>query len=149
MEPRQIDPTSILTPRSVQDALMETARSAIGGHFVAMIGAGLVAVFVLVMSLWHVGARAPVDLPILCVAVAFTTATLAAFLTMRERAAFIERVTAQDLIGVTQNTDKSLWLHVQNRRAFRTPAPSVAGSYRIHPGTNSGVPVKSRPVLTR
>jgi hypothetical protein len=75
----------------------------------------------LALSLWDVGARAPVDLPILCVAIAFAIGGIMVSLARRRTAAFLARVTAQDLIGVTPNPDKSLWLHFRNGRTLRTP----------------------------
>ena len=120
MEP-EIDATTTPTSDSVRAALMEVAGRTVRRHAKLVVLCGLAAVVALALSLWDIGARAPVDLPILCVAIAFAIGGVMAFLAMRRTAAFLARVTAQDLIGVTPNVDKSLWLHFRNGRTLRTP----------------------------
>lgn len=120
MEPK-IDATTPPTSDSVREALMEVAGRTVGGHAKRVVLCGLAAVAVLALSLWDVGARAPVDLPILCGAIAFAIGGVMVFLAKRRTAAFLARATAQDLIGVTPNVDKSLWLHFRNGRTLRTP----------------------------
>lgn len=100
---------------------MAVAGRTAGGHVALAVICGLGGVVALVPSLRHVGARAPVDLRFLCVVIAFAIGGVMAFLAKRRTAAFLSRVTAQDLIGVTPNLDKSLWLHFRNGRTLRTP----------------------------
>lgn len=112
---------------SLKEALIGEARGTIGANRAVLVGgAGLATLIALAVSLWDPGARAPIDLPILCIAVAFAIATIAALLSSRESASLIQRMTAQDLIGVTQNADKTIWLHFRNRRAFRSAVPDVS-----------------------
>src|SRR5207248_7068 len=37
-------------------------------------------------------------------------------------ASFLEQVSADDLVGITRNRAKTLWLHFRNGRSFRVPA---------------------------
>lgn len=120
MEP-EIEATPSPTSDSVREALMKVAGRTVGGHAVRAVLCGLGAAVVLSLSLWNVGARAPVDLPILCGAIALAIGGVMAFLAKRRTAVFLARATAQDLIGVTPNVDKSLWLHFRNGRTLRTP----------------------------
>lgn len=106
---------------SVREALMQVAGRAVRRHTKLVALCGLGAVVMLAASLWDVGARAPVDLPILCGAIAFAIGGVMAFVAKRRTAAFLARATAQDLIGFTPNDDKSLWLHFRNGRTLRTP----------------------------
>lgn len=118
----EIDATPRPTSDSVREAMMELARRTAGGHVALVVICVLGAVVALVPSLRNVGARAPVDLRYLCVVIAFAIGGVMAFLARRRTTAFLARVTAQDLIGVTPNLDKSLWLHFRNGRTLRTPA---------------------------
>lgn len=120
VEPK-IDAKTPMTSDSVRNALMEVAGRTVGGHVALVVICGLGAVVALVPSLRHVGARAPVDLRFLCVVIAFAIGGVMAYLAKRRTAAFLARVTAQDLIGVTPNHDKSLWLHFRNGRTLQTP----------------------------
>ena len=117
----EIDATTPPKSDSVREALTEVAGRTVGGQAKLVVLCGLAAVVALALSLWDVGARAPVDLPILCVAIAFVIGGIMASLAKRRTAAFLARVTAQDLIGFTPNLDKSLWLHFRNGRTLRTP----------------------------
>lgn len=114
------------TPAAVQAALMQTARESYAGHLVIALCTAVLSAIALVLSLWNVGARAPIDLPVLCIAIAFAVATLALLVGVRARIAAIAGLSARNLIGVTQNRDKSLWLHFQDGRTLRVPSPSIS-----------------------
>jgi hypothetical protein len=109
----------------VNRALLAAARSAVRSSVIAVGVCGLATLGVLGFSLWDVGARAPVDLPLLCVAGALAVGTVLAILARRERAALIAQVTAADLVGVTRRPDNGLWLHFPGGRSFLVPSSEV------------------------
>lgn len=86
---------------------------------VGLFGAG--ALLLLALSVEDVGARAPVDQPLLCVSVACALATVLAIMTRRERAALLEQVSADDLVGLTRSRTGGLWLHFRNGGSFLVP----------------------------
>lgn len=124
MEPKVepgIDATTPPTSDSVRESLMELVGRTVGGYAALVVICGLGAVIMLVPSLRHVGARAPVDLRFFGGVIAFAIGGVMAIVARRRTAAFLARVTAQDLVGYTPNLDKSLWLHFRNGRALQTP----------------------------
>lgn len=121
VEPK-IDATPPPTSDSVREALVEVAgRTTVRNHIALVVICVLGAAVALALALVHVGARAPVDLRFLCVVIAFVIGGVLASVAKRRAAAFLARVTAQDLVGFTPNIDKSLWLHFRNGRTLRTP----------------------------